>query len=94
MIEKPPSPALTIKHNHEILLNGSKMYELIIQQVIKIANILPPSGGMAGIYTKNDSQLGVWNAQANTSMVGVYDLPIRLSNTEQQYLNLDAISGK
>lgn len=94
MIENPSSPPLTTKQYHEALLNGSKIYSLIIQQVTKIANVLPPSGGMAGIYTENDDQSYVWHAPANTSMVGVYDLPIRLSNTQQENLNVDAVSGK
>ena len=94
MIEKPSNPPLTRQQYHEALLNASKIYKLIIQQVTKNANILPPSGGMAGIYTTNDNNLGVWHAPANVSMVGVADLPIRLSSVQQENLNVDAVSGK
>lgn len=94
MIEKPPANPLTNQQYHEALLNASKPYSQIIKQVLKGANILPPSGGMAGIYTNNDNQLGVWHAPANVSMVGVADLPIRLSSSQQENLNVDAVSGK
>jgi phage tail sheath protein FI len=41
-----------------------------------------------------DNQEGVWQAPANTSIVGVASLPIRLSDSQQANLNVDAISGK
>lgn len=94
MIEKPPANPLTNQQYHEALLNVSKPYRQIVKQILKITNILPPSGGIAGIYTVNDNQLGVWHAPANVSMVGVSDLPIRLSSSQQENLNVDAISGK
>jgi phage tail sheath protein FI len=94
MIEKPPASPLSKQQYHEALLNSSKLYSKIIQRVTNNTNILPPSGGMAGIYTTNDNQLGVWHAPANVSMVGVVDLPIRLSSIQQENLNVDALSGK
>jgi len=95
MIEKPSATnPLTNRQCNEALLNASPTYKQIINHVIKGANVLPPSGGMAGIYTVNDSRLGVWHAPANVSMGGVADLPLRLSNSQQENLNIDAISGK
>ena len=94
MIEKPPAAPLSKQQYHEALLNGSKLYSQIIQRILKNANILPPSGGIAGIYTVNDHQLGVWHAPANVSMAGVSDLPIRLSSIQQENFNVDAVSGK
>jgi phage tail sheath protein FI len=49
---------------------------------------------MAGVYTVNDNMRGVWNAPANTGIVGAAKLPIRLSDTQQANLNIDAVSGK
>ena len=46
-------------------------------------NLLPPSGGMAGIYTQIDNSRGVWNAPANVSMASV-EAPSFLVNNEQQ----------
>jgi len=94
MIEKPPANPLTNSQYNNALMNASKTYSLIMKHVLKDANILPPSGGMAGIYTVNDNQIGVWNTPANVSMVGVSDLPIQLSSTQQEDLNVDAVTGK
>ena len=86
--------ALTVSQNNGALINASKTYGLIIKHVLKDSNILPPSGAMAGVITKTDNEVGPWQAPANTSIVGAASLPIRLSETQQGDLNVDAISGK
>ena len=72
----------------------SKTYSQIINNVLTCSNLLPPSGAMAGVYTVNDNLNGVWNAPANTSIVGAARLPIRLTDAQQADLNVDAVSGK
>lgn len=94
MIETPPATPLTNSQLHGALLNASKTYGLIIKQVMNVANLLPPSGAMAGVYTVNDRNFGVWNSPANTSIVGAASLPIKLSDSQQANLNIDAVSGK
>jgi len=49
---------------------------------------------MAGVITTTDNEVGVWEAPANTSIVGAASLPIQLSETQQGNLNMDAVSGK
>ncbi len=93
-IMSPPSNPLTVNQYNSALMNASKTYSMIINHVLKDANLLPPSGGMAGVMTVNDNQFGVWHSPANTSMVGVVDLPIQLSSQQQEPLNVDAVSGK
>ena len=93
-IENPGGNPLTVDQYNSALLNASKTYVQIMDNVLKGVNILPPSAGMAGLYTVNDNQSGVWHAPANVSMVAVAGLPIRLSNDQQADLNVDAISGK
>ncbi|SNS81042.1 MULTISPECIES: phage tail sheath C-terminal domain-containing protein [unclassified Azospirillum] len=94
MIENPPPTPLTNSQLHGALLNASKTYGLIIKQVTNVANLLPPSGAMAGVYTVNDNVRGVWNSPANVSIVGAASLPIKLSDSQQANLNIDAVSGK
>jgi uncharacterized protein len=95
MIQQPPATgALSNGQLHAALLNASKTYGLIIKQIQNVANMLPPSGGMAGVYTVNDNMKGVWNAPANVSIVGAASLPIKLTDSQQQNLNVDAVSGK
>ncbi len=94
MMDDPKSHDMTNKQLHTALMNANKPYALIVKHVTADASILPPCGGMAGIYTINDQEKGVWHAPANVSMVGVSGLPLRLNDHQQENLNVDAISGK
>lgn len=89
-----PSSGLTVTQNNNALLIASKMYGTIVKHVLTDANMLPPSGAMAGVITTIDNASGVWEAPANTSIVGAAYLPIRLSESQQANLNVDAVSGK
>lgn len=93
-IEKPPANPMTNSQLNAGLLVASPTYTQIVNTVLNNANVLPPSGGMAGVYTVNDNTNGVWHAPANTSIVGASSLPIRLSDSQQAGLNIDAVSGK
>jgi len=97
MIAKIQDPMSTTQTNSQLnaaLVTASDTYAQVLAEVTKYANILPPSGGIAGVYATNDSQLGVWNSPANMSIIGAVSLPIRLSDAQQQNLNVDAITGK
>lgn len=93
-IENPPGAPLTVSQYNNSLINASKTYSQIVKHILFDANILPPSAGMAGVMTTIDNEDGVWEAPANTSIVGASSLPIRLSESQQADLNVDAISGK
>ncbi len=93
-IEKPTGTPLTISQYNKSLLAASPTYSTIIKHVLNDTNLLPPSGGMAGVITTTDYQSGPWQPPANTSMVGAASLPIRLTDTQQADLNIDAVSGK
>lgn len=56
--------------------------------------ILPPSGAIAGVYARVDRERGVWKAPANVSVSGAIKPMTRLSDDEQENLNVDATSGK
>lgn len=88
-----PSSTLTPKQNNNALLIASSVYKNIVKHVMKDANLLPPTGAMAGIITTYDNDFGVWEAPANTSL-GAVSLPIKLSSSQQAGLNVDAVSGK
>lgn len=85
---------LTPQQLNTSLVNSSTMYASIMKHMLTVVNLLPSSGGMAGVISRVDNQLGVWKAPANVSIVGVTDLPIKLSNDQQADLNVDAASGK
>ncbi len=83
----------SVSENHRTLLAISATYKDIISTVLQVVNILPASGGMAGLITMVDNSRGVWKAPANVSMAGVANLPIKIDHAEQEGLNVP-ISGK
>ena len=93
-IQNPGKDALTVSQYNNTLVNVSKTYSQIIKHILANVNMLPPSGGMAGVITVTDNTVGVWNAPANTSIVGASSLPIKLNDAQQANLNIDAVSGK
>src|SRR3569833_2239972 len=86
--------AQPISQYNNALINASPLYGIIIQHILADANILPPSGALAGVMTTVDNQSGVWTAPANTSIVGAVSLPIQLTDSQQADLNVDAVTGK
>lgn len=88
-----PNAQLVSQYNNA-LINASPLYSIIIQHILVDANILPPSGALAGVMTTVDNQSGVWTAPANTSIVGAVSLPIKLTDSQQGDLNVDAVTGK
>ncbi len=55
---------------------------------------LPPSGAVVGVYAATDSNRGVWKAPANVSLANVIEPTLKLDDTKQDDLNVDATSGK
>jgi phage tail sheath protein FI len=94
MIQNPPANPMTNTQLQAALVVASPIYQQIVNYVLASANVLPPSGAMAGVFTVNDNEEGVWNSPANTSIVGAVSLPIKLNDADQQNLNVDAVSGK
>jgi len=93
-MQGPSASALTVTQYSNALTVSSATYNQIITQLLTITSVMPPSGAMAGVITNNDNQYGVWEAPANTSIVGAASLPIKLSDSQQANLNIDALSGK
>lgn len=56
--------------------------------------VLPPSGAVAGVYAATDTNRGVWKAPANVSLADVIEPVVKLDNTRQDDLNVDATTGK
>lgn len=55
---------------------------------------LPPSGTMAGVYARVDSDRGVWKAPANVSLNNVVAVTQLIGHKEQENLNIDTLAGK
>lgn len=93
-IETLPAPPLNNRQLQAALLNASPVYAQIVTAALAEANILPPCGAMAGVYTMNDNTYGVWKSPANVTIDDAVDLTIKLTEDQQAGLNVDAVSGK
>jgi len=69
-------------------------YKTILEKVKFEASELPPSGAVAGVYAKTDSERGVWKAPANVSISSVLGPTVPIDNAVQDGLNVDANAGK
>lgn len=85
---------LGVDKTHQQLLHASKLYQQLISLALNEANSLPASAAMAGVMTTVDNTRGVWAAPANVEIIGATSLPIKLSDQQQENLNIDPITGK
>ncbi len=93
-LQNPPENPLSHSQLQAALLNASPLYAAIFNKAVQCANILPACGAIAGVYKFVDDTRGVWKAPANVSLNGVVDLPINISDLQQEPLNVDANTGK
>ena len=73
---------------------GSVLYTKIKTELSKQYVVLPPSPAMAGVYTRVDTNKGVWKAPANETVLAVVGPDLWISNREQENLNIDSTAGK
>lgn len=70
------------------------LYNTIIGNLQSKLMELYPSAAMAGVYSRVDSQRGVWKAPANVDIRSILGPTVSVSHEEQEGLNVDATSGK
>lgn len=73
---------------HKILTAVCPLYKSIIESIKLKLNLLPPSAGMAGVYTMVDNSRGVWKAPANVSLNAVISPAVEITNAQQEDLNV------
>jgi len=56
--------------------------------------VLPPSPAVAGIYASVDRDRGVWKAPANVSLSAVIGPVLKITQDDQENLNVDPTAGK
>jgi phage tail sheath protein FI len=65
------------------LLAALPVFGQVEQLIANSMNVLPPSGFLAGVWTKNDGLVGVWNAPANYALAQVTS-PLYVMNDGEQ----------
>jgi uncharacterized protein len=83
-----PAPLANLKANETALYNRIK--DALSRERVT----LPPSAAMVGIYASVDRDRGVWKAPANVSVSGAIALVARLTDEDQEGLNIDPTAGK
>jgi len=76
------------------LFQSFGIYKTLVTKAGQDLMILPPSGGVAGVYASVDSNRGVWKAPANASLSSVLAPYFIISAQDQESLNVDANAGK
>lgn len=92
-IPNEPTSLLGPNSDQAALLQLSPLYKTIMQRMQDIANILPASGAMAGVYKFVDNQVGTFKAPANISLKAVSKPLITIDNHDQESLNIP-VDGK
>ena len=72
----------------------NELFNEIQSAISAIPLTLPSSAPVLGIYARMDAQRGVWKAPANVSITGAVRPNKEISNSEQESLNVDPVSGK
>ncbi|MBE8726517.1 phage tail sheath C-terminal domain-containing protein [Flavobacterium hungaricum] len=72
----------------------NKSYNAIKAEIGALPLTLPPSSAVAGIYARVDSNRGVWKAPANVGINYVISPTLKITNVDQDNLNVDTVAGK
>ena len=74
--------------------SNTTLYNQVKNSLAGARITLPPSAAVAGIYASVDRDRGVWKAPANVSLSAVIAPAIKLSQADQDNLNVDTTAGK
>ncbi|MGK5023335.1 phage tail sheath family protein [Janthinobacterium sp. RB2R34] len=80
--------AAQVIDTHRKLIDASPLYYRLAALLLALANQLPPGPAMAGVYARTDAQHGVWQAPANTGIVGAVAAAEEISQQDHEGLNL------
>ena len=78
----------------ELRTKNNALYFQARSRARDIPIVLPPSPAMVGIYANIDNTRGVWKAPANVNTDMVIRPMIKITDQQQENLNVDSTSGK
>ncbi|MDD5579909.1 MAG: phage tail sheath subtilisin-like domain-containing protein [Methylobacter sp.] len=74
--------------------SNTSLYNQIKSGLANQRVTLPPSPAIAGVYASVDRDRGVWKTPANVSLNAVIGPVSKISDTDQDILNIDPTAGK
>ncbi|MCG8336767.1 MAG: phage tail sheath subtilisin-like domain-containing protein [Proteobacteria bacterium] len=78
----------------DIKNSKTDLYNRIVKEIAKYSVTLPPSSAVAGMIASVDRDRGVWKAPANVSLAGVKGPVLKLTEDENDGLNVEPENGK
>lgn len=78
----------------DIKTGKTELYSKILTTLDTLRVTMPPSAAVAGVYAQVDRDRGVWKAPANVSLASVIAPTEKVTNEEQENLNVDPTAGK
>jgi phage tail sheath protein FI len=78
----------TTKSLSNLKSTDTELYNQAKKIIESAKMVLPPSGAIAGVYAKVDRERGVWKAPANVSLSAVIEPTIKLTDQDQESLNV------
>jgi hypothetical protein len=91
---KENGTAVAIDTFAQLKTSNPSVYRAIGAKIKTLYVTTPPSGAIAGIYARVDNDRGVWKAPANVGIKSIIGPTTKITNKEQDDLNVDATSGK
>ncbi|MBS1636123.1 MAG: phage tail sheath family protein [Bacteroidetes bacterium] len=91
---KPGLTAQQVQQIHHGLWNVSPNYKNIMSVILDKVNCLPVTPAVAGAMNTVDTNSGVWVAPANVSLAAVTSPTLIVSDTIQDWMNVDPVTGK
>lgn len=82
------------RSTEDALIKSWPVYKSIIDAINNTLTKLPPSGAMAGVYSRVDSERGVWKSPANVSVTLSKGTLVNINDKTQESLNVDVDAGK
>jgi uncharacterized protein len=93
-----PNPAIVNSANgsnlNTLVTSNPSLHRSILAELAKQYAVSSPSGAVAGVYARVDSQRGVWKAPANVDIRSIIGPAVKVTHEQQASLNVDASSGK
>ncbi len=85
---EPPQKLDTLKDSQ------TQIYNQVKAAISRQRIVMPPSAAIAGVYAAVDRDRGVWKAPANVSLASVLGPTKKITDDDQENLNVDPTAGK
>ncbi len=88
------APTSTTVKLNTLETTDNALYNKIKAEIGLLPVKLPPSSTIAGVYARVDNDRGVWKAPANVGLNYVIKPTVKITNNDQDGLNVDTVAGK